>query len=481
MAIGPRLEPFPWTQVAVYDDGNWPNGTASQAIGALFNDPAYDGVQLNINLGGDPLAWSHPEAGFWPGLNEVGNADHEVTYQAYKTTGPVLTPPDTSLWLSDSFYNYTITNPTVVARYTTDDVKSMNDTVATPIVPGLRKYHGVACSSVYGWASGDSYAIYRGLPISYEAWFSQNEQRAIDTIGFNGYTMFWGRIETGYLLDNLLGVVPGTWIRRYVQGIVSRSADLTTCTSADIRLGVIITSTGTSTTCEWCINGVVSSSLTINDTIRDYAGCVLLTDGSHYVSAIQDYAGYIINTSGWAGNNAGVDWYSQDHTTRYSTSPWSVGPETDILNNGIDTYDVKYAIYVDVPSDIPVGDTYSTGPGGTCGLFIEQCNMYTHPGWTVEPDGFKTDASSITSSPTAHMAMQDITATDTIVAHVGSVHTPNVQLQSTGEVVLGARSGVSGDVITSSGPGAPVLWSPVDVLADRVTALEQLVDTLANP
>jgi hypothetical protein len=477
MAIGPRLDPFPLTTAFVVYDGD--TAATDLACQAIFNDPTHDGVQWNYMLGGDGEAWAHQYSGYVPGLNdgEWPEPTVQLTYQAYNYQPTrVITPGvyDTSEFMTDAWYTFDITNPTVVGWYHTTVYKQPgNDPfglAAPPLVPGIHTYPGVACVSHMGNLPGQwGSAVYLGRPVWYEAWFSENTQRTSQTIGYNGYTSFWGRQETGSLMDDVLEQVPGAWIRRFVQGVIKRGADVSTCTASDIMCGMIVVGTGTSTTMQFCINGIVMNTYTFPDKAT-YAGTQLILELSNaFSSGLTSYTGGLSSTAAYVGNA----------TYSYGTDQWNTAfslyhPQYNdpATMYGYDSYDTKYVWYADVPSDHPVGQTFTFTDqyrGEVISAFwFESPNMYTHPGWPVAADMFNI---SVPSAITAHPSPGNVSVTgNQYPVYAGNIHTRHVNLTSVGEIRVDGNPGTAGDLLLSSGTGSPVRWD--NTLETKMASIE---------
>lgn len=372
------LPQYPFPILDVTPDG-WDAGWQ-----LFYNDPTLDGVQFNVNIGGDAASWTPGSGGIYMQpdyhIGLIDPLDPPNYYLevdgALKFNDPGVSP--LSGWTIDNWRyggSFEITHPDVVARYTAAD-----QIAGAPVTIGERAYHGVASRSA--WGSG-AYAYIQardvGKPILVEEWFSDNENKNNQDVSFHGYTHFGdanGNSFYVYWLGN-----SGEYIRKYVTGVLKRTADSTNPSVSDIVFGVMYTGTLSGGVAVLVVNGVVERVINFTygaaHKISVDMEFAVDRDAARWNGYAQvfDFLGILVEngpgTSGWpyaAGSSEYV----------YVDAFRDVGHEAYIETKTIDTYDVKFVNYVDRVSGL--GDGVYTGEV----LYFNPIMMYTHPGWIGE-------------------------------------------------------------------------------------------------
>lgn len=372
--IGPRLDPFPW------EERFFENTLETMA---LFDNPANDAVQCHIRLGGAGWDYAGPDYGssFGPGLPEVGDLWGQVYTMPTKSEGVTVGVLD---YLDAWAYTQSFENPIVKAAHETNDqwywqYPSGPVVGATPVA-GERVYPGVFTINPWG-GFGYSEAVWLNQPISYEAWFATNENRSNPLMGFDGYTMFGDQSNACPTCMNYDPSAPADlYRRRFVCGVLKRTADLATCGPTDMMLGAIVTSDGTTTTVQLCLNGAIahvettptrfgapggggSGSWTIGEAWWESAW-------EGYASEIGVWPGFVDSFE--VGISPAIGWFT--------ISQWPTpGDPLNIPCFGYDTYDVKWAWYVDDYSPThPVGTPFEFSVyDGFLSYSADPPNMYT--------------------------------------------------------------------------------------------------------
>jgi hypothetical protein len=376
--IGPRLDPFPWEDwFQVFPAGSGYAQDFAQ-ISAFINRSENVATELHVNIVG--ASWEHPNVVYGPGLNTPANLyNPDINVPCISLNAGA--GPDV-LW----GYDADATNPTVRANHITTDYKDYYDPA---ILAGHRVYHGVFSASPW---SGAGYLHFPWLnqPVLFETWFETNSERPDPDYGYSGYTKFDD--DSGSYLNvsygNTASVPADIYRRRYVHGIVKRTANFATLGPADVMQGAIITSDGTTTTMQACYNGVVVGSFT-RPTPKGYAAYPALSFDSVCEVAMESaWSGPLADMQVPVGTTAWYEVYPLDGGTdgiQMTMHPLgsNPGPE-DVRVYGYDTYDIKFGYYIDDYSPThPVGTTtYATSH---LSYDAGVPNTYTHPHWPLPP------------------------------------------------------------------------------------------------
>jgi hypothetical protein len=446
MAIGPRVDPFPYQAFSIDKASYDINGES------YYNDPTLDGVSYNVRLAGNPASWLNTWV--YPGVFAANSSYNEVAggvfSPSYDYVGTVY-PNYMDTWRYS--YNIPITNPTVLARYTGTWVGGAQDHYV-----GTTTYPGVA--STNGFEFYIEPHIYSEQPAWFEVYFSENDQRTDPSTGFSGYTIpgdFGNAFVSMYITS------PG-YTRRYLSGFIRMGADPATCSTADIIYGVLVIGTNTAATAYLCINGVVAKSL-VTSAVEEVTGW-----GDPIWSESTDkLAG---KATGY--DDLGVNLYLRNSTTQFLDIYFNWNTPSDPLSwsVGLDTYDVKFVGYVDFVAD--------AGPGVLSGsASSDRLPMYTHPGWPVGPSDFVNTPSVISNGIPDTTAITSVTNPYTVSAD--GIITDNVHITPYGEIRAQGLIGTNGDAITSYGTGQPVGWSStIAQLEVRLAAADATIQTLES-
>jgi hypothetical protein len=445
---------------------------------AFYDQLQMDGVQLNVNLGGDVDAWGSQYTTYGIGLDA---ADHPNQW-GVALSGMVyeILPTDTYI----DFYNYRIdymlNTASIFPRYVTTDYKASwwNGTGYVPAgltsVPGgTRSHPGVASIAPYsGYFEGYIEVPYMGRPVWFEMWFSENAQRQDPSIGYSGYTFFGWQAGTPFPSLYGLDSVPGSWVRRFVAGIFKRTADLATCTGEDVMCGCILTSAdGVTSIASMYVNGILVRTATdINVTNVNAVSAWMDTQWEGLASDIVDTT---------PGAIAYYQMYGQDVNNVIVDVGTSMNPANESasysLHTGIDTYDVKYGWYYDIPSDHPIGTPFFPPESSTpVTVATDTVAMYTHPGWPVSQTFPPSSPSTITNAPTT---INTAVTSNEYELHAGNINTDHVNITSSGEIVVDGSSGQPDNILASSGAGYPVYWDTFN--SDLASAEARMVPLTA--
>jgi hypothetical protein len=358
--MNPPVSPYPITEV-------FPN-TASEGYHLFYDDPSLDAVMFNVNVGGPTAGWgagsgSHYNNPFY----DVGLMTAGQTYSSYGVDGGVIKDSQyttsgivVDLWRYGAWF--TLTDPVVRARYTTSDQVYFGTVAA-----GVRTYPGVASRNAW---SGYIQARDFGEPFLFEEWFSDNPLKQNQAVSFSGYTHF------GDLSDPIVRVFslgnPGEHVRKYVGGILKRTADSSNPDISDIQAGVMYTGGLSGGVAVVVLRGVVVRQLNYT------AGAVVNINTDMDTAAEDDpsaFAGYpqMCDYLGISVNNDYI------HINAYD----EVGDDGYVENPNFDTYDVKFVSYVDRDSGL--------APGVATGelWYLPPPMMYTHPGLPTVSVGFQ--------------------------------------------------------------------------------------------
>lgn len=369
--IGPRLDPFPW------EERFFENTLGTLA---LFDNAANDAVQCHIRLGG--AAWEYVGAAysssFSPGLELAGDVGAAVYTVPTKSEGDVVGVLN---YLNAWSYTNSFENPTAKAAHETSDQWYWGGTGVVGATPsaGERVYPGVFNINQWG-GFGYSEAVWLNQPISYEAWFATNESRSNPLMGFDGYTMFGEQSNAcPTCTNNDSSTLADLYRRRFVCGVLKRTADLVTCGPTDVMLGVIVTSDGTTSTVQLCLNGaVVHSETTPTRFGSSGSGGSSWTIGEAWWEAA--WEGYAADVGVWPGFVHSFESSVSPALGWFIISQWPApGNPSVIPSFGYDTYDVKWAWYVDdySPSH-PVGTPFEFPLYGNLLTYnTAVVNMYT--------------------------------------------------------------------------------------------------------
>lgn len=213
IAVYPWLEQFP-----NLSDPDWYKA---------YNDPSYDGVSFNINLGGYALSWisAEPEKVYVSLVADRMGVVNVSGGAVWDTEADLML----DLWrYSNSFI---IDNPDTYARYMAVG-GSINGSNNPP--PGHTEYKGVA--SYDAWLRSYIQPKLYGKPIVCELWYSLNEDRTDPLKGYNNYS-FFGDMGSDSLPSVSLSQSAG-YIRNYHAGIFKVSADMSNLVDDDYIVGV---------------------------------------------------------------------------------------------------------------------------------------------------------------------------------------------------------------------------------------------------
>lgn len=498
MAMGPRMDPFPWETYFIDERVL----TDQQQLDAL-NSHLNDGVQFNINLGGYPGSWEHEWVSYAPGLifppeNDTFYATRvpeipyaairPVTPQPWVPSGLELDPWGGAMgWIGDSsmnLYNHPENiDPVLKQRYTSTEMRygTSNGASAKGPIPtaGVHTYPGV-----FGIIGRDMMEpVWCNAPIGIEYWFSENPNRSDPTIGYSGYTAF-GDQGNAYFNTYQFREIPDMFVRKIVVGMVRTAASMDNPSTTEMMCGVIVTYNGTSTTVQACTNGEVRWENT-------YARTFHPDDFNFWwESAWGGDADPAIPYEHWTGWMDDFEIYIQLSAEgvfptvadfRYITSyDNAVSDPEAIYTPSYDTYDIKHVLYMDAYSpSYPVNQPVPrpSRPTEPLTLYSDSINMYTNHHWTV-PVGY-TNATSPISTDVGYVSGRSV-ITNNYVVDVGSITTPNIGITSIGEISLVGGVGARGDTITTTGPESPATWNAtikeyndtLDALLVRLAAAE---------
>lgn len=371
MTMGPRLDPFPYDQFYLRLNVTGGSPAYGPTLSAFVNDPTNEGVQLNVRTIGP--GWGKVGTWYMPGVPSPG----EYTYVQYGVI--YYDPYSLEDYLDPWGYSWDLDEP-VLSAWASEDQGEVSDGFV--MTAGTKVYPNVF--SVTPWASALG-VPWTNEPVGYESWFSTNETREDTSIGFSGYTGFGdqrGCIPELYYSG--ADMPSDIYRRRSVVGILRQAADPATCGIEDIMLGVLSSSNGTTTTVSLCLNGVAVKTQAIPTPV----GPAEYSDGFSvpFVWFESAWEGPVSEVGIWAGTVDALeisgDGIDGDFISQYEQSDnpaW-------IPCFGYDTYDVKWAWYIDDYSpSYPVGSTISDGYGGVVLYWADAPSMWTHPKWAVLP------------------------------------------------------------------------------------------------
>lgn len=354
MALPPRLIPFPWEDIFLPLDMTIPWGTRFVDINAFVNNERNTGATLCCNI--SDSQWTD----FSPGINTPDDFAQQANWPTHIVAGAGV--GGVSCW--DARVDLDVTPAFEAANKTTDQWWTHWATgVLTGATPatGLHTYPGCLATQSYG-GYGRLNAVWKNRPIWSEVWFEENPDRPDPLWGFNGYTVFG---DQGNCEVNATDTAPADlWRRRFVMGVLKRTANMATCGPEDVMIGVILTSDGTTTTMQLCCNGAVmhtSSSPTVygwhaypdDSWDSGWAGFESAWDGP--ASDVEVWPGFVDKFQ--ATVNQAEGWYRLSQFSNPGNPLW-------IKVAGYDTYDVKWGWYVDDTSAThPVDTPYDAGLG----------------------------------------------------------------------------------------------------------------------
>lgn len=205
---------YPWEELIEV------NSTLTPTWNTLYDNPALDGVNFNVNLGGYAGSWT-PDTPSEVRVSFMGSpTDPFVSGMEIQGSDPT----SLTINLSGNSRSYELTNPTQLARYYA--LGSFGD---APPAPGHTVYPAVAT-----YAGDEAYVKPRfcNAPILYEQWYSLNTQRSNKSIGYDGYTFLGEGPGPDFYLQ-MDSTVPGVFIRRATSGVYKLGADLATVQPAE--------------------------------------------------------------------------------------------------------------------------------------------------------------------------------------------------------------------------------------------------------
>jgi hypothetical protein len=344
-----EMQPFPFLTYAIDGDSLVETAPLSGAYtGHYYNDPALDGVQFNVRLCGESWEDVTHDVRYGIGLFNSDVSPVRVTgLVRYSTTevldfgtGLLIDGPHAPIYRASSYAYGGTTTP-------------------SPIPRGTYVYPGVASSQV--WRTLADYIevpVYGGKPVSFEAWYSDNQTKTNPAVGFSGYTHFG---DSGQSFPDWHSNVDG-YVRRYVAGIIRADADLATLSVGDILYGIMFNGTPTSGEGYIVVNGLIVGNVQTNykpTNVWGFAELSMNTNISDFGNYAQTFTTLEVDVNNFANNSllfAGLN------------------PPTP--GTPFDTYNVKWAWYLDFVPDAGFG-TYAGQ------VYCRMQTMYTHPGWPI--------------------------------------------------------------------------------------------------
>ena len=359
MALPPRLIPFPWEEVFITVDHNLPFNQRYANVEAFVRNPDNLGATLVVNI--SDSEWES----FAPGLADTAAFDVDICWPTKRWI--TYHPSGIQDWEVSTWDTYTdlSTVPALNAANRTD-IQWYHHWQTGVLVGATPRTGRMEFPGALGTLGNNGYGycevIWKNRPIWYEQWFEENTLRPNPLWGFLGYTVFTDQVNCEPRSFNSADVPADIWRRRFLFGLVKRSANIATCGPEDIMLGVLITSDGVTSTMRMCCNGAVlhtSSRPTVYGKIP-----------SDFPADSWAF-GWPSWDSAWGGRPSEVEVWPQlvdemvgaidPDVGWYSMSQWTPNDAFDIPISGVDTYDVKYAWYIDDTSATHPVDT-ATGP-----------------------------------------------------------------------------------------------------------------------
>lgn len=376
--------PFVWTQ---FPDAL--NGCAGSCVDGYYNHPDADAVQLQVTLGGDATAWSTgPIAGFAGATFDLGLNHSGLAYPVDSLELPLFVP-DAGFGDQIEVSFYGSLDGVETTRYVQTDTVTNGAAVA-----GDHIYPGVAAISPY---AGNAYiqAIWRGAPMWVEFEFGENPARSNPETAYNGYTHF-GDQNGGFVLD-AYGFPGASYYRKFVEGVLSTSADVSAPSAAEMVLGCIYSGDASGGMLDLYLHGELLHSYPVPFLVE---AVYSISEGAPSEYSLANYAGFAAaiqfaeyNVYG-VTNGISTGIYQYDSGSGYvwhvlvfddsaTTNPAVAIPlssgqlhgspaDGDVLP--LDTYLVKFASYHDAEPAATLGD-----PSGV--IYGSPPSMMTHPRW----------------------------------------------------------------------------------------------------
>lgn len=241
-------ETYPWAIAAPLTDGT--SGYGGLLIDQVFyDDPTYDGVSFNVNLGGAEENWAFTYFQVYNSVNDNRYYSPSVFYDSYYP-GTVGAPNAFNMIHSYNNVGGTLTNSIVTSRY---DAMEWFDGRSGHFV-----FPGVATTSDYSSISAINNT---GEPLLFEAWFSLNPNRSDPLNGYNNYTTFSDlRLSTVDLPENTF------YLKNYF-GIVKANANSSNLSLSDMIAVVLYEGGASGGTYKAVINGVVIQEETVTERV----------------------------------------------------------------------------------------------------------------------------------------------------------------------------------------------------------------------
>lgn len=318
-----QVETYPWST-------NLPN-LDNVDFEYSWDNPGFDGVTMNVNLGGCYESWvgSGLPDDYYTVIVNYGIGYYE--YSDWEVTGyaQYYDDYDEQQEIVTDIYYY-LTDPTVKSWYT--DLVYNPEGLNNP-PPGANKYPGVA--SANPWA-GSIQAKNYGLPIIYEQWYSLNMDRTNPLIGYNNYSF----IGDGYnSIPEVELRLYGSYVKKYQAGYFKVGADMYNLKDSDFVAGISYVYTDGIAAIKVLVNGISIATVYVNKKIKSFTQAYLLCDPGYGVnfSEMGKYEGYF--------SEAGIEWkyddYEEDYLDVYDL--W-IG---DAPERRFNTYQIKYAFIID--------------------------------------------------------------------------------------------------------------------------------------
>lgn len=327
-----QVDVYPWTSY-------FPNDATNPNWESLYDDPALDGVTLNLNLGGYYDSWV--------GSGTPNDANGVYTNLINNPYGPGEYFLDGGYWYYDSSYwmmdvinlwgggqTFTISDPTVVSRYSAIGGSADGSTNANP---GWNQYPGVST-----FTSQESFFQARnyGYPVIAELWYSLNQSRSNPLVGYNNYS-FIGDDKNGteVQVDN-----SGAYIKTFYTGFFKATANMYSPLDSDFIAGTSYVGNASGGTLKLYLNGAVVQTATVTEPVYRIS--------DNWSTAYNDPDSFLLTGKSWIGYIELTAYTASGSTFINQDNPWPAGSPNVGL---IDTYQIKQALMVDTYTGLAQG------------------------------------------------------------------------------------------------------------------------------